>query len=256
MIYSFERRDSPMMRCWRLARMMVFVCCLMQALNVHGLTDQGKKSDGFQKVNFLIDFSDYTEGSVEKWLSGKGFLPERDAKDRRKLDLDVRDDALILEAKKQLTGILINEGVDLEEFSALRIEWGVNAYPQDASYENKHKNEALMVIVFFGYDKISSGHFMIPNTPYFMGFFLGKDDEVNKPFKGRYFQKAGRYVCLGNPKPGETVISEFNLISAFQTYFEKDEVPIISGIALSVDTSLSGNEGMASAFIKRIEFLE
>jgi len=223
---------------------------------INGWGEPGKKDNGFQKVNFLIDFSDYSEGSVEEWLREKGFEFERDARDRKKLDLDVKDDALILESKVRLRGSLINEGVDLEEFSSVKIEWGINTYPQDASYESKVNNEALMVIIFFGYDKISSGHFLIPNAPYFIGLFLGKDDEVNKPYLGRYFKKAGRYVCLGNPKPGETVISEFDLVSTFQTYFEKDEVPIISGIALAVDTSRSGYGGKASAFIKSIEFLE
>jgi len=52
------------------------------------------------------------------------------------------------------------------------------------------------------------------------------------------------------------VVSELDLISVFQTFFEKDEVPVISGIGPSVDTSRSGYGGKASAFIKRIEFLE
>ena len=46
------------------------------------------------------------------------------------------------------------------------------------------------------------------------------------------------------------------IISLFQTYFEKDEVPMISGISLGVDTSSSGDEGKAAAYIKKIEFLE
>jgi len=46
-----------------------------------------------------------------------------------------------------------------------------------------------MVFVFFGYDKISNGHFLIPNTPHFIGLFLGKDNEENKPYTGRYFKK-------------------------------------------------------------------
>ena len=216
----------------------------------------GGKSDGFQKVNLLIDFSDYFEGSVEEWLQNKGFAFERDARNRRKYDLDVQDDSLIVEAKRPVTALMLNEGVDLEEFSAVRIEWGILQYPSDASYEKKINNEALMVFVFFGYDKISSGHFLIPNSPFFIGLFLGWDDEVNKPYTGRYFQKSGRFVCLGNPASNKTVVSEFDLVGTFKTYFEKDEVPVISGIGLGTDTSGSGNNGRASAFIKRIEFLE
>ena len=255
-MFSFQNRVFFITRYGPWKRAIVVFVSMIISLSSHVFAGSGEKNNGVQKVIFLIDFSDYSEGSVEKWLGEKGFVFERDARDRRKLDLDVKEDALILESKKQMTGFLINEGVDLEKFSSLRIEWGIHAYPQDASYERKTNNEALTVIVFFGYDKISSGHFLIPNTPYFIGFFLGKDDEVNKPYKGRYFQKAGRYICLGNPKPGETVISEYDLVRAFQTYFERDEVPVISGIALGVDTSLSGDGGKASAFIKRIEFLE
>ncbi|UCF90077.1 MAG: DUF3047 domain-containing protein [Desulfobacterales bacterium] len=217
---------------------------------------QSQPADAFQKVNFFIDFSDYDEDSVETWLSAKGFKFERDAQNRKKLDLDVSEDALVLEAKTRVRGFLFNEGVDLEEYSAVRLEWGIIQYPEGASYERGVNNEALMVFIFFGYDKISSGHFAIPNSPYFIGLFLGQEEQVDKAYQGRYFRKGGRFVCLGNPQPGETVVSTFDLISAFQSYFEKDEVPIISGIALAVDTSSAGNGGRAAAFIKSIEFLE
>ena len=155
-----------------------------------------------------------------------------------------------------MRGFLINEGVDLEKFSAIRIEWGILKYPEGATYEDRVNNEALMVIVSFGHDRMPSGHFAIPSSPYFIGLFLGKEEEVNKGYKGKYFRKSGRFVCLGNPKPGETVISEYDLISAFKRKYEKDEVPLISGIALAVDTSSSDDGGKAAAFIKRIEFLE
>ena len=101
-----------------------------------------------------------------------------------------------------------------------------------------------------------SGNFAIPSSPYFIGFFLGKEEQVNKGYKGKYFRKSGRFVSLGNPEPGETVISEYDLISAFKRKYEKDEVPLISGIALAVDTSSSDDGGKAAAFIKSIEFLE
>lgn len=220
------------------------------------VTPEKTESDTFQKVNFLIDFSDYKEGSIDEWLEKKGFKFERGATDRKKLDFDVSENGLILEAKKRLRGYLVNEKVDLEEYSSVRIEWGIIKYPEGASYEKKVNNDALLVMIFFGYDKISSGCFAIPNCPYFIGLFLSKEDEVNKAYKGRYFRKGGRFVCVGNPEPGETVISEFDLITAFQKYFEKDEVPLISGIVIEVDTSNSAGGGVAAAYIKRIEFLE
>ena len=65
------------------------------------------------------------------------------------------------------------------------------------------------------------GSFVIPSCRYFISLFLSKDDESNKPYLGRYFQKGGCFVCLGNPKPNETIISEFDLAYAFHSYFEK-----------------------------------
>jgi hypothetical protein len=113
-----------------------------------------------------------------------------------------------------------------------------------------------MVILFFGYDKISSGHYLIPNTPYFKGFFLGKEEKVGEGYAGSYLKKSGRYVCLANPKEGETVISEYNLVEAFKRKYEKDEVPLISGVALTMDTTKAKNQGKAKAFIKSIELLK
>lgn len=215
-----------------------------------------KNDDGFEKTTYFLDFTDYAEGSVENWLRSKGFKMERDAKDRSKVDLDVNGSSLIIEAKKSAQGFLVSEAVDVQEFSKVRIEWGILNYPKGASYAKKVNNEALMMYIFFGYDKISSGSFLIPNSPYFIGLFLCQDEKLNHPYKGRYFQKGGRFVCLGKPSSKEPVISEFNLIDSFQKYFESDEIPVISGISLAVDTKKSGNQGKAAAFIKSIEFLE
>lgn len=237
-----------------------FVFLLTLASNVYpanseeGDNNAGRK-ETFQNVDFMIDFTDYGDGSVETWLKKKGFQFERDAKNRKKLDLEVGADGLILDCKGPMLGMLVNEGVDLEEFTSIRLEWGVIDYPEGTSYEEGIRNEALMVIVFFGYDKISSGHFLIPNAPYFIGFFLGNEEKPGKSYVGRYFRKSGRFVCLGNPKEGKTVISEYNLVEAFKREYKKDKVPLISGLALSIDTTKAKNRGRASAFIKSIEFL-
>ena len=219
-------------------------------------SDKTGGKDAFQKVNFMIDFTDYEEGSVESWLEEKGFEFRRDAQNRKKLDLEVGENGLVLDIKRSMFGVMVNEGVDLEEYTSIRLEFGVIDYPEGVSWEEGIRNEALMVMVFFGYDMISSGHFLIPNTPYFIGFFLGREEKVGKGYVGRYFKKSGRYVCLGNPKEGETVIAEYNLVEAFKRKYEKDEVPLISGIALAIDTTKAKNKGKAKAFIKSIEFLE
>jgi len=245
------RMTAEPARCAPLAILILAISMVVSTVAICPADD-----NGFQKVNHMIDFSDYAEGSVQTWLEEKGFTFQRDARNRKKLDLDVSEDALQLQAKAKMIGLILNEGVDLEEFSSIRIEWGVNQYPEGASYERKLNNEALAVMVFFGYDKISSGHFAIPNSPYFLSLFLGQEEKINKAYKGNYFKKSGRFICLGNPKPGETLVSTLDLVSTFKKYFEKDEVPLISGIALTVDTSKSGDNGQAAAYIKRVEFLE
>jgi len=113
-----------------------------------------------------------------------------------------------------------------------------------------------MVYFFFGTERISSGHLLIPNSPYFIGLFLCQDDLVNHPYRGRYFHASGRFVCLGKPKPGESTTSEFDLDAAFKSYFGKQVTPGMTGIGFGVDTSASGNGGKAAAFIKSIELLD
>ncbi len=67
----------------------IFILSGILSLAAFVWAEPGNKDDGFQKVNFLLDFSDYNEGSVEKWLRDKGFEFKRDARNRKKLDLDV-----------------------------------------------------------------------------------------------------------------------------------------------------------------------
>jgi hypothetical protein len=207
------------------------------------------------KRDFVLDFSGYRGGSVDDWLRAKHFTFEKDAKNRRLLQLSVANDRLMLEAKGPLSGFLLNDAVNLENTAKIRINWGIIQYPVDVSYQRKINNEALMLYVFFGTEKISSGHVLIPNSPYFVGLFLCQDDQVDFPYRGRYFQAGGRFVCLGKPKPGETVVSEFDLDTAFKRYFDKKQTPAITGIGFGIDTSQAGRGGTAAAFVKSIEFV-
>jgi hypothetical protein len=211
---------------------------------------------GEPEVAWRIDFSDYADGSIEGWLQAKGFRFEHGAEEPELLALSIHEDSLVLEAKGPVKGFLVNRDVQLERVSKIRIHWGIIKYPKDASYERQVNNEAFMVYIFFGRDKVDSGHFALPALPYFIGLFLGQEEQLNTPYKGRYFHTSGRFVCVGNPNPHETVISEFDLITAFKAYFDKDDMPLISGITLGIDTFSSGDKGKAAAYIYRIEFLK
>jgi Protein of unknown function (DUF3047) len=206
--------------------------------------------------HFTIDFSGYSGGSPDKWLATRGFKLEKDAKNRTLLRLSITNQTLELTANGRLSGFIFNDSINLNKVGSVRINWGVRQYPQEASYENQVNNEALMLYIFFGKEKVSSGSVLIPNSPYFIGLFLCQDEQVNFPYTGRYFHLGGRFVCLGKPDPGETVISEFDLDRAFRSYFGKQQTPAINGIAFGVDTSKAGGGGKGAAFIKSIEFFD
>jgi hypothetical protein len=217
--------------------------------------DENSGDEKYEDISFLIDFTDYSEGSVEAWLKSKGFKFEKDARDRTKLDLDVDDSSLHVEAKKPVQAFMVDEAANVKDYSKVRIEWGILKYPRGASYAKKINNEALMIYIFFGTDKVSSGSFLIPNSPYFIALYLCEDEKIGYPYKGRYFHKSGRFICLGKPSPNKTIVSEFDLVRAFKTYFSENEIPAISGISLAVDTTKSGDRGKAAAFLKSIEFI-
>jgi hypothetical protein len=205
---------------------------------------------------FTVDFSGYSGGSVEKWLVARGFNFEKGAKNRSLLTLSITNQTLELTANGHLSGFIFNDSINLDNVGRVRITWGITRYPQETSYEKKVNNEALMLYIFFGKEKVSSGSILVPDSPYFIGLFLCQDEQVNFPYKGRYFHAGGRFVCLGKPDPGEMVVSEFDLDRAFKSYFGKQQTPGITGIAFGIDTSKAAGGGKSGAFIKTIEFLE
>jgi hypothetical protein len=215
-----------------------------------GTTDAAK--DG----HFTIAFSGHKEGPVDQWLQKQGFTFEKDAKKRNLLGLSVTNESLVLTANGPLSGFILNDSINIDRVRRVKIKWGVLQYPEDVTYSRGVNNEALMVYFFFGNEKVSSGHVLIPNSPYFIGLFLCQDERTNFPYKGRYFHAGGRFVCLGKPRPDEVITSEFDLESAFKSYFGKEQAPGITGIGFGVDTSKAGGNGKAAAIIKSIEFIE
>lgn len=205
------------------------------------------------KRHVVVDFSGYTEGPVRRWLEGRGFRMEKDAKNPKLLGLSITENLLRLEANGPMSGFLLNDSLNLDDLKTVRITWGVSQYPHGTSYEKKVNNEALMLYLFFGTEKIRSGSMLIPASPYFIGLFLCQNEKVNFPYKGLYYHNSGRFVCLGKPPPGEMTVSEFDLDRAFKSYFNKN-APGITGIGFGIDTSKAANGGKSAAFIKSIEF--
>lgn len=87
------------------------------------------------KLAELVRFTDYETGPVEDWLQGKGFKFEQDARNRSRIDLDVGETGLTVEAKRAALGLMPNEAVNVPDFTHIEIDWGVNRFPKGASYE-------------------------------------------------------------------------------------------------------------------------
>ena len=200
-------------------------------------------------------FFRFSSGSVLQWLAGKGFKTQQDAANAGKVVYTFDKRSLVQETRKPALGLLINE-VDIPTYSRIRIEWGVEAFPPGASYTKGVRSDAVMVYVFFGSEKISSGSLLIPNSPYFIGLFLCASDPTDHPFKGRYFHAGGRYVCVDHAAIGQTVVTDYPIADAFERFFDKGAAPEVSGLGLAIDTDSAKGDGVAKAFIKKIEFIK
>lgn len=208
-----------------------------------------------EKLAYSIRFDDYEIGSVEDWLLVKGFEFKEDARRRNVIELEVNDGSLTIEAKRRAFGIMLNEAVNVADFTFVEIDWGINKFPEGTSYEQGIRNEALMVMFFMGDERQPSGSWFIPDSPYFVGLFLcNGDDRIDYPYVGSYYKTSGRYVCGGRPAVGEMVTTRFNLFEAYKSYFDKegDDDPAISGLALAIDSQKAKNGGKTSAYIREI----
>ena len=58
----------------------------------------------------------------------------------------------MIEALRPARGFLVHPTINGAPFSSVEIEWGVARHPQNASYERRVNNEAIMVYGFFGAD--------------------------------------------------------------------------------------------------------
>jgi Protein of unknown function (DUF3047) len=202
----------------------------------------------------VFKFTGYSGGPVLKWLEQKGFVAKRDATSASKVQFSIAGGDLILEAKRKALALLLSEA-NLAGFSRVRITWGVDEFPEGASYEKGVRSDAAMVYIFFGDEKLSSGSMLVPDSPYFIGLFLCQTDPVGRAYQGRYFKAGGRYVCVDQTKTGQTVTTNFAIDDAFKRFFGLSRTPYISGLGIAIDTDSAKGKGTAKSFIREIEFL-
>src|SRR6516225_9457716 len=186
-------------------------------------------------VIYAVDFSGFSGGSVLQWLGSKEFEPKQDATNSRRVVYSVSQGNLVLETRSRAFALLLNE-TDVRDYSRIRIEWGVDAFPPGASYETGVRSEAIMVYVFFGQERHASGLLVIPDSPYFLGLYLCESEATNKPFRGRYYHGIGRYICVERPRLGVPVTTDFPIAETFTRVFGH-QPPDISGFAIAIDTA-------------------
>jgi len=231
------------------SRLGVFLASL---LYVFGATSA--ESEENQPLH-VFDFARRDVAPAYGWLAASNFELERHADDRDRIELSQDDGGLHVRVKKPSFGLVLHE-LDLPGARHLELQWGVSDFPDGASYERGIDNEAIMVYVFFGHERLPSGELFIPDSPYFIGFYLCPPDAdaVDEPYAGHHYKKTGRYICMAHPDEGEIVSTRVDLEEEFRHSFDRPFVPVVSGVSIEVDTTDSGNDGHAAAFIRRMAF--
>jgi hypothetical protein len=214
-----------------------------------------RSAESAETVIYGVDFAGYAGGAVLPWLSAKGFVPKQDASNTRKVVYFDDEHDLVLATRTRAFALLLNE-TDVQGYSKIRIEWGVDIYPPGASYEKGVRAEAVMVYVFFGKERLSSGSLFIPDSPYFIGLFLCESESTGQAFTGRYFHAGGRFICVDRPPPGKLVTTEYPIAEAFTRLFGQNQAPDISGFGIAIDTNNAKGDGVARAFVRKIEFIK
>jgi hypothetical protein len=159
-------------------------------------------------------------------------------------------------SKKRARSFILNKNIDFEEFSAIRVTWGIIRYSNDIPRPVNTINEGLLLLVFFGDKRVPSEHVWLPDTYPFIGLFLGGDEQAGVPFKSTFYHKTERLFCLGNPRPFETVTSVFDLKSIYLSLFGTDSPKPRTGIGLGINTLMAGGNNKAAAYINKIEILK
>lgn len=205
-----------------------------------------------QEVIYTIDFSTQPSGDAIPWLKANGYEFKLGFEN---LSPTFRDGALHLKTdvpEAGLAGIIFEEGKELSRVKSVRIEWGVETFPEGADWEKGIKRLPIALMISFGRERLPSGFWFSP-APYFISPFIGKNETEGKAYTGRFWTEGGRYLCTKMEKEGAPIVTVVALEQQFKTLFAKSEVPSISAIGMQMNSK--GTAGKAAAWIKKIQFL-
>lgn len=208
---------------------------------------------------YEMDFTS-ASGNVKEWFENINWKFREDIDD---MNLRFKDGKLVIEPTKDDLGVMMREFEKnnyLQDVIKLRIEWGVDQYPEGADWsgpKDKKRNtrEAISFMVFFGDKKLDSGFFLAPDLPYFISFFLGEKEKPDQVYYGNYWQEGGRYLCIPcDGSTGKMFVTEINLAEKFKELFGKNPPPVSAlGIEVDVQKTENVNGKHSKAFIRHIQ---
>lgn len=209
----------------------------------------------FAQGTTSFNFPQNPQTDSYSWLKQNGFVLKKGAADSSQFKLSSSANGLVVQAVEPALGLIVKEGLKIHNFKKMTIKWGINNYPAGANWDKGVHNEPLMIYVFFGEKEYSSDSIFIPNSPPFIGFYLGQNDKIGGCHTGRHFTTGGRYICMANPPVGQVITTEIDLVAEFKKAFG-DSIPMplyISGISIESDTSDLSSGSMSSAFVTDIQ---
>lgn len=197
-----------------------------------------------------IDFTHQDSGDAMPWLREQGFEFHLSAD---QINPQFRDNRLMLETSGQYAG-LISKPVNIDDVDRVRITWGVSKYPEGADWEAGIYRVPIAVMLSFGEETVDSGSLLMPDTPYFVGLFLGEHEQEGRAYTAQYYREAGRYFCQPcSPEPGKLVTTEFDFDRALKRNFNISSGLPVTSVGIQMNTN--DTRGGAQAFVKKIEFL-
>ena len=223
----------------------VCLCCLMLILT------PGTMLRAADRVLYTVDFSKQPDGDALAWLKAQGFAFHLDAVE---LAPRFQNGRLVLETVTEVAGVFV-QTLNLPGARRLRVRWGVDRYPQGADWGKGVNRLPIAIMVSFGQEKMASGSVFLPDAPYFLGVFLGEKEQETQVYTGMYYKKGGRYFCQPcGMKPGQTVVTEFDLERHFKAQFQQNALPPVSSFSFQMNTT--DTKGGARAFLVSVEFLD
>lgn len=211
---------------------------------------QAQRTVSEDRVIASFDFAQPSNADATEWLKNQGFEFKLSAAD---INPHFQNNRLVLETAGQYAGLIAKQ-VNVDSVDRVRITWGVSEYPEGANWAAGVYRVPIAVMLSFGDKTVDSGSFFIPDTPYFVGLFLGEHEQEGRAYKAEYYQKGGRYFCQPcGPEPGKVVTTVFDFDEVLQDNFGiSSQLPVTS---VGIQMNTTDTQGGAKAFIEKIEFL-